>query len=209
MLRVTIQGITFYTGPAYEAVAIAESFLQENMLHVIGTITARNIAAARRDEIVRRHLEQLDLSVFGEAGTLRAADADTPSLLQEVKNQTFFHSFLESMEKNNRNLYLLSDDREKLEHLKSYLDEAALHLRCIGEYVLEEQVEDADVIVNEINGIAPDVVLSVIDSPASEHFFATQSRKLGIRLWYEIGDFEKMYKKIHQSSSFFRRFALK
>ncbi len=209
MLRVTIQGITFYTGPAYEAVAIAESFLQENMLHVIGTITTKNIAAMRRDEIVRRHLEHLDLSVFGEIGALRAADADTPSLMQEVRNRTFFHSFLESLEKNHRKLYLLSDDREKLEHLKRDLEETAPRLPCIGEYVLEEQVADADIIVNEINGAAPDVVLSVIDSPGAEHFFATQSRKLGVRLWYEIGEFEKMYKKNHQSSSFFRRFALK
>ena len=209
MLRVTIQGIPFYTGPAYEAVAIAESFLQENMLHVIGTITAKNIASIQRDEIVKHHLEQLDLAIIGEVGALRAADADTPSLLQEVKNQAFFRSFLESLEKNGRNLYLLSDDREKLEHLKICLDETVPDLKRIGEYVLEEQVGDEDIIVNEINGAAPDVVLSVIDSPASEHFFATQSRKLGIRLWYEIGDFEKMYKKIHQSSSFFRRFALK
>ncbi|MBQ6441409.1 MAG: WecB/TagA/CpsF family glycosyltransferase [Lachnospiraceae bacterium] len=209
MLRVTIQGITLYTGPAYEAVAIAESFLEENMLHVIGTITAKTMAAARRDETVKRHLEQMDLAVFGETGMLRAADADTPSLLQEVKSQLFFHTFLESLEKNNRNLYLLSDDREKLERLKAWLDEAFPQLQRIGEYVLEEQVGEADLIVNEINGAAPDLVLSVIDSPAAEHFFTEQSRKLGIRLWYEIGDFEKMYKKIHQSPSFFRRFALK
>ena len=209
MLKVTIQGISFYTGPAYEAASIAESFLKENILHVIGEITARTLSAARNDETVKRHLGQLDLTVMGEVGVLRAADADTPTLVQEVKNRTFFHTFFESLEKGSRNLYLLSDDREKLELLKVYLDETFPELKRIGEGVLAEQVDDADTIVNEINAAAPDVVLSVISSPAAEHFFEEESRKLGIRLWYEMGDFEKMYKKIHQSSSFFRRFALK
>ena len=209
MLKVTIQGISLYTGPAYEAAAIAESFLEENMLHVIGEITNRAMTAARTDETVKRHLEQMDLAVFGEVGLLRAADADTPMLVQEVKSRAFFHAFFESLEKNGRLLYLLSDSREKLEMLRSYLDETFPQLPRIGEGVLEEQIDDEDQIVNEINAAAPDIVLSVIGSPAAEHFFEEQSRKLGIRLWYEIGDFEKMYKKIHQSSSFFRRFALK
>ena len=209
MQKVTIQGISLYTGPAYETASIAESFLEENMLHVIGEITSRTLSAARTDEKIKRHLEQLDLAVISEVSVLRAADADTPMLVQEVKSRTFFHTFFERLEKDGRHLYLLSDDREKLELLKSYLDETFPTLARIGEGVLEEQVDDEDQIVNEINAAAADVVLSVIDSPAAEHFFEEQSRKLGIRLWYEIGDFEKMYKKIHQSSSFFKRIALK
>lgn len=207
--KITIQGITISHYTAYEEIRRAEEFLNENAMHTIGTITMRRIASASKDEVVKRCLNNLDLAVIGETQVLKAGKVDSPQRIREVRDHTFIHEFLTRLARTDRSVFLLAENEEKLERLRTYLSEEQESIKILGDYVLEDSFGDPDRIVNEINAAAPDVVLSVIDSPEAEYFLAEQGSKLGVRLWYGIGDFEKMHKKIGFFSSLFRRFALK
>ena len=57
-----------------------------------------------------------------------------------------------------------------------------------GVEALENCQGTADAVVNEINASTPDVILSVLPSPAQEHFLVENREKLSAGLWYGIGD---------------------
>lgn len=44
--------------------------------------------------------------------------------------------------------------------------------------------------VNEINALTPDMILSVLPSPDQEHFLMENCEKLSAGLWYGIGSWD-------------------
>lgn len=47
-----------------------------------------------------------------------------------------------------------------------------------------------DAMVNEINALTPDMILSVLPSPDQEHFLMENCEKLSAGLWYGIGSWD-------------------
>lgn len=207
--KLTVQGLEVTYGTVYEDIRRADSFMNENVLHTIGTITSAQLALAGKDETVCAYIRQLDIAVIGEPEILRAGGVDSSQRLREIRNHDFFREFMARLMRFTKTVYLLSADREVLTHFKAFLSEEYEQLAVVGEAALEESIDDPDAIVNNINAAGPEVVLSVLPSPEAEYFLAEHGRKLGARLWYGIGDFEKMHKKVGFFTSFFRRIGLK
>ena len=55
---------------------------------------------------------------------------------------------------------------------------------------LDECSGATDAVINEINALAPDVVLSIISSPQQEHFLMENREKISAELWYGLGKIE-------------------
>ena len=55
-----------------------------------------------------------------------------------------------------------------------------------GSYVADNSSGDPEVIVNEINSVMPDVVLSMMDQPFQEEFLYEQKPKIGAKLWFGL-----------------------
>ena len=59
-----------------------------------------------------------------------------------------------------------------------------------GMEALDECSGATDAVINEINALAPDVVLSIIPSPQQEHFLMENREKISAELWYGLGKIE-------------------
>ena len=208
MNKITIRGIRVSYDTVHEQLKRAEHFLEEDGLHTIGTITPRLLAAARSDEAVRKMTEAYDIAVVGEGKLLRGTGADSASRIREIHGFDFFLEFLSGLSRRKNTVFLLSDTRGRLEDFKAILKELDKDPVLLGEGALADHIDDSDAIVNEINAISPDIVLSVIGSPEQEQFLFYHRHMLGTKLWYSVGDFEKLHKKMRKSSSFFKRFVV-
>lgn len=72
--------------------------------------------------------------------------------------------------------------------LQDFLKTSYENLVIVGSYVLDECSGDQDVMVNEINAAAADILLSVMDSPQEDTFLLGAKAKIRARLWYSLGD---------------------
>lgn len=206
--KLEIEGIEIIFDTAYEEVREAFSFLEEPGLHVIGTVTKRLLYAAKNDSSLKEAIRRYDMLVPGEVKLLRMAGVDSAQLMKEVRSFEFFTGMLERLVREKTSVFLLSDTAEKLELLKGFLTRDYGKLLILGEYALAWAFGDQDKAVNEINAAAPDVILSAVDPPEQEMFLLGRSHMMMTRLWYGIGDFEKLHKELTKSPSFFRRFVV-
>ncbi len=208
MKRITLQGISVSYDTVHEQLRMVEQFLGEDMLHTIGTITSRLLGCARNDETVQKMTEAYDIAVIGEGRLLRGSGIDSAQRIREVRGFDFYKELLTQLSRRGNTVFLLSDTGERLSAYKAYLGQIHEKMTIFGEAALTDHIDDADGIVNEINASMPDIVLSVISSPEQEHFLFSHRHMIGARIWYSVGDFEKLHKKIGKSSSFFKRFVV-
>ncbi len=87
-----------------------------------------------------------------------------------------------------RTVYLLGETREQLSLLEEFLNEGYQGLQALGSYALSECEGDFDKAINEVNIAAPDIILSVIPTPAQEYFLKDHKEKLNAKVWYGLGD---------------------
>lgn len=208
MKRITLREVSVSYDTVHEQLRMVEQFLNEEALHTIGTITSRLLTCARNDEIVRKMTEAYDIAVLGEGKLLRGSGIDSAQRIREIRSFDFYEEVLMLLSRRKSTIFLLSDTVERLSAFKSCLGEMHEKMTILGDAALTEHIDDADGIVNEINAAMPDIVLSVISSPEQEYFLFSHRHMIGARLWYSIGDFEKLHKKIGKSSSFFKRFVV-
>ena len=63
-------------------------------------------------------------------------------------------------------------------------------MRDPGAEAFENCQGGTDAMVNEINALTPDMILSVLPSPDQEHFLMENCEKLSAGLWYGIGSWD-------------------
>jgi len=76
-----------------------------------------------------------------------------------------------------------------------YLAEEFPRMNLKGGKVMADILPTHENIINEINLIAPDVIVSVLPSPAQEHFLADHRGMISAKIWYGFGSGKFVGKK--------------
>lgn len=173
-----------------EALHQIESFSDDNVLRSIESISMQMLMEAEQDEELRNAISSLDLAIVGQKEILEVAGVGIMQRIKETEENDFFYEFLKRLERNHKRLFLLGETEEKNNRIKEKLIEQYPQLSIVGEYALENCIGDQAAVINEMNAATPDLVLSVLPSPAQEHFFWEHKDKINARIWYGVGDVE-------------------
>jgi N-acetylglucosaminyldiphosphoundecaprenol N-acetyl-beta-D-mannosaminyltransferase len=121
-------------------------------------------------------------------GILDAVGAANYQRRHEIEHRDFFREMMKRIERNHKSLFLIGDTVGQTQTLRSQIEE--LYPRCaiVGTEALEECMGATDNVVNLVNSLAPDVILSILPSPAQEHVLMQYRDKLSAGLWYGIGE---------------------
>ena len=188
--KIDIMGILLDDYTVREALHQIESFSDDNVLRSIESISMQMLMEAEQDEELRNAISSLDLAIVGQKEILEVAGVGTMQRIKETEENDFFYEFLKRLERNHKRLFLLGETEEKNNRIKEKLIEQYPQLSIVGEYALENCIGDQAAVINEMNAATPDVVLSVLPSPAQEHFFWEHKDKINARIWYGVGDVE-------------------
>ena len=77
--------------------------------------------------------------------------------------------------------------------------------RICGDAVWEECEEDTEQIVNEINAVAPHLLLVMLPTPQQEIFLAQHRKMLNVRLWFGVGTENTFTEKKKKTASLCKR----
>ena len=186
--KIDILGLQLDNYTVREAIMRVETYLGNNVLNTIESISMRMLMESEQDEILKEVISSLDLAVIGEKEILQATKLNTMQRIRETEENDFFYEFFKRVERNRKSVFVLGETTERVEWLKERLQQDFSKLNLVGSYATETCVGDLDAVINELNATTPDVIVSVIPSPQQEHFFFEHRDKMNANIWYGIGD---------------------
>lgn len=201
--KIDIMGVQLDNYTVREAIRQVETYLESGVLNTIESISMQMLMDSEQDTVQRQVITSLDLAIIGEKEIMQAAGIGTMQRMNETEENDFFFEFFKRMERNKKNLFLLGENEQAIEELKDMLQTEYPKLVIVGEYALENCVGDQDAVINDMNALTPDVIVSVLPSPMQEHFFWEHKDKMNASIWYGVGK-HGMGRKRHSVSEFFK-----
>lgn len=189
--KIDILGMEIDNYTVREAMMQVEGYLNQTGMSMIETINMNMLELAGEESSVKECIEMLDLAIIGEKEILVAAGFGSNQRTREIVEHEFFREFLKRINRNRKRVFLLGETVDAVDKLNAYLREEYEKLLIGGRCALEEKSGDIEGVVNEVNGVSPDVILSILPSPVQEQFLLENKGKLDAKIWYGIGsDYE-------------------
>jgi N-acetylglucosaminyldiphosphoundecaprenol N-acetyl-beta-D-mannosaminyltransferase len=184
---IEVAGISLDNYTVREAIMGIEKRFDDHGFHIIEEVNMEMLMMAETDEAVVEALRAAELTVIGEAQILEAVGASSYQRKHEIEHHEFFREMMKRIERNHKTLFIIGGEAEGLAQMKARILE--LYPRCsiVGTEALSECGGATDNIVNLVNSLAPDVILSIVPHPEQEHFLMQYKDKLSAGLWYGVG----------------------
>lgn len=201
---INIAGIELDNYTVRESIMHVERCMTESSFYSIEEVTMDTLMMAESNEAVRDALHSICHTVIAENGILDAVGQNSMQRQHEIENHVFFFEFMKRLVRNSKTVFLLGGTEEETQQFYEFLTEEFPRLEFAGIEALENCVEASDAVVNEINAATPDVIISIIHSPAQEEFLMENKDKLCANIWYGIGKYTPLNRKHHKLVDFFR-----
>lgn len=185
--EITVAGIKLNSYTAMENLTRIGKNLDDHVFTTVEEIYMRTLLLAKEDECVKDVVEAMDVTVIAENGIWDAVEENTSLRKREVEKREFFFQLMRILERNKYSIFILGEQSQEIAKTCEYISEEFPRLNIVGTAVVEENGGAEEGIINDINTIAPDVIISVLPSPMQEHFLANHKAMLSTRLWYGIG----------------------
>lgn len=201
--KIDILGMQLDNYTVREAIMQVESYLSNSALNTIESISMQMLLVSEEDPVVREVIASLDLAVIGEKEIMQVAGAKSMQRIDETEENDFSAEFFKRVERNKKSVFLLGGTEPKLARMKGQLQQEFPKLVIAGEYAVENCVGDLDAVINELNAMTPDVIVSILPTPMQEHFFFEHKDKMNASIWYGMGE-NGIGKKHHGIGNFFQ-----
>lgn len=185
--EIIVAGIKLNSYTAIENLTQIGKRLDANVFTTVEEIDMKSLLLAKEDEAVKETIEALDITVIAENGVWDAVGENTTTRRREIEKREFFFQLMRILQRNHYSVFVLGESASEVTQSCEYIAEEFPRLQVIGAKAIEECVGAEEGIINDINMLAPDVVLSVLPSPMQEHFLAEHKSMISTRMWYGIG----------------------
>ncbi len=190
MTKADIMGLSVDIVELEELYGELKQYLQNEYLNVIFFVTMQMIEKSAVDVQYKELLESSDYLLPGEELVLTAYLSEERKQLDIFKNYQCFSKLSKWLDAEEghivRNVYYIGKTRKETQQLVDYSSEKYPWLKAQGMYC-EGMEERDDLLVNEINAVAPDILIIALESPFQEEWVLKNSTKLNARLCIGIG----------------------
>lgn len=183
-------GIVLDNYSVRETIMNVEKNMSDQGFHTIEEVNMDTLMQAETDEVIKEALQIVEHTVIAEAGILDAVGAGSYQRRHEIEHHDFFYELMKRIERNHKTMFVIGDSMERVEQMCELISDRYPKCEIVGREALDECTGATDAVVNEMNAVAPDVILSIIPSPQQEHFLMENREKISAELWYGIGKIE-------------------
>lgn len=183
-------GIVLDNYSVCETIMNVEKNMSDQGFHTIEEVNMDTLMQAETDEVIKEALQIVEHTVIAEAGILDAVGAGSYQRRHEIEHHDFFYELMKRIERNHKTMFVIGDSMERVEQMCELISDRYPKCEIVGMEALDECTGATDAVVNEMNAVAPDVILSIIPSPQQEHFLMENREKISAELWYGIGKIE-------------------
>lgn len=185
--EITIAGIKLKNYTALENLTQIGKNIDNNVFTAIQEVYMRTVLLAKEEESVKEAIELADVTIISEQGILDAVGENTILRKQEIERREFFFQLMKILERGNYKVYILGDEEKEIEQAVRYIADEFPRIEILGAKLLDDMVGNTEDVINEINTIAPPVIISVLSAPYQEKFFVEHRGMLSTKIWYAMG----------------------
>lgn len=186
--NIDLAGIQLDNHTVRESIMITERMMSEESFKTIEEIDLETVLLAQQDETLREIIAGLDHTIISDVGILKAVGEVTLQREGEIKNDDYMFEMLKRVERNHKTVFVLGKTTEDIEKCLNFFGEVFPRIEVVGKLALEEGSVGHEAIVNEINSVIPDMLISILPSPEQEFFLKEYRDQMSAHTWYGIGN---------------------
>lgn len=184
--KIDVCGMQLDNLTADEALRTVKGYFGKGRIYVVTYIYAELLKQLVQEENLRQMvLDTTDLTVIGEKAVADVLEESCQLTEKEMATQAVANRILQYCTKHQKTVFWLGESEESYEVFRAYADKEFTQLRVVGAFAVgdERSVEVEDEVVNEINRVFPDVIVSKLPANYQEQFIARQKSKLNAQVW--------------------------
>ena len=186
--KINVLDVEIDNNTAKETMREVMTYMDKELISVIELITSDVLIKCKENETLKYDIAQSDLVLAGEKDVLELAGITDRKKLQEADTHLFLKMILRFFHKNNNKIFILTENEETRTNFKDYLQEYYNGIKVVGAECVPDDNSMDDMILNSINGMEPDCVISILPSSIQEAFVARNRILLNARIWLGLGN---------------------
>lgn len=205
--KIEIMGISVEKCYAEQVMeSINDHWNSRDSLSTYGILNMGLIMAAQKDGELKEYIQMLDKAVVDEPEVLKAAGLQDSELEQEASGHGFFGTLFWLLDHYRNHIFILGENREDTEKLCAYLQEKYPQIVIVGKDSLPENGEDqADRLINEMNAISPQAVISCSKNYELEKFVKRNRKMVNTSVWFSLGSCPEILKETGLGTAWLNR----
>ena len=194
--KIEIMGISLDTCSVEEIIeSINTHWNQEEALSTYGTLTMKLFMAAQKDPELKEYIQMLDKAVPDDPEVLWAAGLHDGKIEEEISRHDFMATLFWLLSQYRNRIFILGETLEDAEEMHRYLDEKYPDIVVAGrDCLLTGESDQVDRVINEINAISPQAVLSCSRTFELEKFVKKNRKMINSRVWFSLGNCQEIWK---------------
>lgn len=184
--EIYVLGVAIDNHTVRESMLLVDEYINNDYLNTINMIFADTLIKASEDPEFQEYVEESDMNIIGDKTILEAIGHKDAQRIKEVEEDVFLAQFMKHILRNRKSVFILCEDQGSAEEISGHLLSRYEELEIAGKHAVENHLDD-DSIVNEVNSVSPDIILSFLESPFQEKFIANNKTKLSAKVWLGLG----------------------
>lgn len=185
--EIIVAGIKLDNYSVRECMMMLEKALSTRMFTIVEEVNMKMLLLAKENPVVKEAIESVDMAVIADVDILKAIEEPSLQRRLETEEKAFFFQLMKRLDRNKKTIFLLGETEREIAIAEEYIKEEFSHILIVGKQALESTKGANEGIVNNINMITPDAVISVLPTPLQEEFLVEHKGMISTNLWYGIG----------------------
>ena len=137
----------------------------------------------------------LDKAVPDDTEILWAAGLHDSEMEEEITQHGFIGTLFWLLAQYKNRIFILGEDQEDAEGMFRYLKEKYPEIVITGrDSLLTGETDQVDRVINEINALSPQAVLSCSRTYELEKFVSKNRKIVNTRVWFSLGNCQEIWK---------------
>ncbi len=194
MKEIDVLGMHITDYPVKEAIKHALKFIGNGAMNTIFYVSSPVLLEAGENPQQKEWLESMDMLLYGEPTVLDVLGENTRERKNEIKQDAFLHEYIKKIARGKRRVFLILDSQEKADSLEAYLHSLHESVNIIGKYIWNEEESQADDLVNELNDVSPDIIISKLPNLVQQKLICENRKMINASVWIALL-YERVIKK--------------
>ncbi len=183
MKEINVLGVSMTDRSLRESLRLVQELGRSPGLGTVCFVDTELLIKAKDDSSLKEALEGMDLLVPASPQILEAGGIKSASRRREVEDNYLLRELLKRFAREKKKIFLLADTQDELVTLREHLLLASQKLTFFGSFAYDGPDNSEDAVVNAINSVIPDVIISVASSPAQELLMHERGSMVNALLW--------------------------
>lgn len=182
--KVTVLGVDLSAVSAREMLAQTVRYMQNETVNTVEVVTKEMLIQCQENENWREWMQEMDLLIPGDCDIFDVVGITENNILKDIQNQSYLRLLFKYLEKHKNKIFLLAESEEELESFQKEIRQYSSRVPICGQAVLTPGGGQEEKVVNEINGLLPDCIFSVLSCPHQEQFISSFKALVNSKLWF-------------------------